>query len=112
MKAHSLLLILLLLPLHTFSQKRELQCEIVEWKFGNLGRLSIGGEDYQVYAKWHKEYDALSETMLFTSKHRTLIQKSPTHYYKTTYAKSGEVDCEEIARNWFCDWVVNLVISP
>ena len=107
-----IIVLFLLLPILSYSQRFELKTEIVEWKTGKIGKIIIEGSEHDVFAKWDKNYESLTETMLFTPKHRVLIQKSPTMYYKTTYFQNGRIECEEIPRNWFWDVIVNMFFLP
>ena len=107
-----IIVLFLLLPILSYSQRFELKTEIVEWKTGKMGKIIIEGSEHEVFARWDKEYESLTETMFFTPKHRVLIQKSPTTYYKTTYFQSGKIECEEIPRNWIWDVIVNMFFLP
>ena len=107
-----IIVLFLLLPILSYSQRFELKTEIVEWKTGKMGKIIIEGSEHEVFARWDKEYESLTETMFFTPKHRVLIQKSPTTYYKTTYFQNGKIECEEIPRNWIWDVIVNMFFLP
>jgi hypothetical protein len=103
------IILILLLPLFSFSQKVKLKLNIVEWRFGELGNIIIDDTICKVNAMWVDEKEDYTETMLYTKHQRVMIQKTPTHYYKTVYYKNGKIECVESERIFFLEWVIKLL---
>jgi predicted DNA-binding transcriptional regulator AlpA len=110
------ILLFLLIPLCFYPQKIKLKLNLVEWRTGNLGNVIVDDTLYKVNIMWSDiiwdEKQDYVETMLFTSNHKILIQKTPTQYYKTIYYKNGKTECVEISRNWFYDWIIKTLVFP
>jgi hypothetical protein len=110
------ILLFLLIPLCFYPQKIKTRLNLVEWRTGNLGNVIVDDTLYKVNIMWSDiiwdEKQDYVETMLFTSNHKILIQKTPTQYYKTVYYKNGKTECVEISRNWFYDWIIKTLVFP
>ena len=103
------IILLLLLPLFSFSQKVNLKLNIVEWRFNELGNIIVDGTLCKVNAMWIDNKENYSETMLYTQNQRILIQKTPTHYYKTIYYKNGKIECVESQRIFLLEWILDFI---
>ena len=105
------IILLLLLPLFSFSQKPKLKLNIVEWRFNGLGNIVIDDTLCKVNAMWVDGNENYSETMLYTKNQRVLIQKTPTYYYKTIYHKNGKIECIESQRIFFLEQILDFIES-
>lgn len=103
------IILILLLPLFSFSQKVKLELNIAEWRFKELGNVIVDDTLCKVNAMWVHDKKDYSETMLFTNHQRIFIQKTSTHYYKTVYHKNGKIECVELERIFFLEWMLNLI---
>jgi len=100
------LIFILLISFNCYSQKVKIKTNIVEWRKGSLGKITIDDSDYTVKIMWTQQHESTEETMLYTSEHRISIEKTPLTYYKTIYYKNGKIDCVEIPRIWFLEWIM------
>ncbi len=107
-----LTILFLFISLTSYSQRFKLKTNIVEWRKGPLGKITIGDSDYTVNIMWTQQHESLEETMLYTSEHRIMIEKTPLTYYKTVYYKNGKIDCVEIPRIWFLEWFIESFVFP
>ena len=103
------IILLLLLPLFSFTQKVNLKLNIVEWRFNELGNIVVDDTLCKVNAMWVDNKENYSETMLYTQNQRILIQKTPTHYYKTIYYKNGKIECVESQRIFLLEWILDFI---
>jgi hypothetical protein len=108
-----LLAFTLLYSISLFSQRHQLIVNEQLWRFDNLGKVTVDGEEYKVRAMATIQYPSVHETSLYTNaNHEILIQKMPFVYYYTIVHPNKKWECIEIPRNTFYDWIVNTFILP
>jgi len=108
-----LLTFILLCSISLFSQKYKPTVNQQLWRFDNLGKVVVEGEEYEVKAMATIQYPSLHETSLYTtSNHEVIIQKMTYVYYYTILFPDGRWECTEIPRNILYDWVMDTFIIP